>query len=130
MINTTDTEDILKNLKSQVNSETDIGKAIVEFFKDEWGKDDNEDTHSVDLRSRLVGRAVRGHSVITFLQSIHPKELNKDLSLADGLDTLSVSMKRHVISLKGLSREELINLFKASVEANKPQTNFNLLAPK
>lgn len=126
----TDTDDILKQLQSHVSSDTDISKAIIEFFKDEWGKDENADTHSVDLRSRLIARAVRGHSVISFLQSIHIPEVPREESLAEGLDTLSISMKRHVISLTGKSREELINLFKASVEANKPQTNISLLSPK
>lgn len=129
-MNQIDTDALLKGINSQLNTDTDISKAIIEFFKDEWGKDENEDTHSVDLRSRLIGRAVRGHSVITFLQSIHVPEVPRNETLAEGLDTLSVSMKRHVISFMGKSREELINLFKASGEANKPQTNFNLLSPK
>lgn len=123
--------DVLANLESKVNSSTDIGKAIEEFFRDHFTKPKiiEDDTHTVDIRSRLVPKASRGHSVITFLASTHVNEA-KNSSLAEGLGVLSVSLKRHVISIEGKSRGELIELFKAQTESNKPLTNFNLLAPQ
>ena len=97
-----------------------------EFFKDKIDFVDN--LHDIDLRSRLVPKSIRGHSVINFLMSISVKEA-KGRSLAAGLAPLSISLKRHVLSHVGKSRQEIIDLFKSQNEAKQPNNNFNLLQP-
>lgn len=123
------TSDILEGLESKLNSSSDIGKAMEEFFRDK--KSNNPESlndHDIDLRSRLIAKAIKGHSVINFLASFVVKEAS-DQSLADGLGILSVSLKRHVLSHEGKSRQEIIDLFKAQTEAGKPNANFNMFAP-
>lgn len=115
-----DLSELIKQVENKISSNTDIVKAMEEFFKDELDKIDK--LHSIDLRSRLTAKAVRGHAVINFLESIKVEEAN-NLSLGIGLETLSMSLKRHVLSLEGKSRGEIIELFKARMEQLNPKIN-------
>lgn len=117
----------MSELEDKLSTKSDIMEGLGHLFKDAINK--KEAKHDIDLRSRLVAKACRGHSVINFLQSIKIEELGNKSSLADGLDVLSISLKRHVVSLKGLSREEIINLFKADASAKQEKNNFNMFQP-
>jgi len=123
-----DIEATLNALGDKLNQNSDIARAMEEFFKDKI--DNNLNLHDIDLRSRLVGRAIRGHSVINFLMSCIVDETKDSSSLADGLGVLSISLKRHVLSLEGKSRMEIIDLFKSNMDAKRLQgNNFNMMAP-
>lgn len=117
---------MLENIGDRVSQKTDMSKAIEEFFKDKI--DENKNHHDIDLRSRLTARAVRGHSVINFLEHFHVKEANNNL--AHGLQPLSISLKRHVLSYLGESRKEIIDLFKADAESRKTSNSFSLFQPQ
>lgn len=120
--------DMLNELEGKLSNQTDIGKAMDEFFKDTVDKETAYG--SIDLRSRLGARAIRGHSVINFLGAIKVEEHKNRESLSEGLHILSVSMKRHVLSHQGKSRQEIIDLFKSNADASKPTNNFNMLTPQ
>lgn len=121
-----ETEDILTQLEDRISGNSDIAKAMENFFKDKL--DTSGCQHDIDLRSRLTAKAVRGHSVINFLSGIKVTEAD-NCSLASGLDIFSISLKRHVLSLDGKSRTEIIELFKANIDATKPISSFNLMSP-
>lgn len=106
--------------------ESDIKYAMIELFKDNFN---NERTkHDTDLRTRLLQKEVRSLSIISFLQSISFSEAPNvgicKQSLADGLDELAVSLKRHKISLNGKSREEIVELFKSQLENEQKKGGF------
>ena len=126
---TDDISDTLEELTNKVSQNSDIGRAMQEFFKDEIDSDSGFAKHDIDLRSRLIGNAIRGHSVINFLGSLEVLETPYKESLAEGLNILSISLKRHVISHEGKSRQEIIDLFKSQSEAQKANANFNILQP-
>lgn len=122
-----DDSDLLSGLENTLKQNSDMAKAMEEFFKD---KADVETTqHSIDLRSRLMARAVQGHSVINFFDSIKVTEAKDMPSLAEGLSTLSISLKRHVLSFEGKSRSEIIALFQAQAETMKHKADFNIFQP-
>jgi hypothetical protein len=117
-------DDQLKALEGQLSSNSDIVKAMEEMFKDVLDKIDK--LHSIDLRTRLVGSAVRGHSIINFLASLKVKEADNQ-SLAPNLEVFAISLKRHMISHQGKSRAELIELFKTRADAMMQGRNLNLM---
>lgn len=119
-------DDAIAELSAKMESKSDITHGLDQLFKDYINKDEGK--HDIDLRSRLIAKAARGHSVINFLQTIKVKEAH-DCSLADGLDVLSLSLKRHVVSLKGLSRQEIIDIFKAEASSRQSKADFNLFQP-
>lgn len=115
--------------KALGNESSDIKYAMLELFKDEFNKDKKK--HDTDLRTRLIQKEVRSLSVISFLQSIQLKEATESTgfvnTLADGLDELAVSLKRHKISLMGKSREEIVELFKSQLENEKNKSGGGML---
>jgi len=124
-----DDSELLDGLESKLNQSSDVGKAMEEFFKDKADEND-ESHHSIDLRSRLVAKSVKGHSVINFLSSIIVAETKDKVTLAEGLGVLSISLKRHALSHEGKSRQEIISLFQAQSEAMKHKANFNIFQPQ
>lgn len=125
----TTTDDMIKELENKMTERSDVNLAIEQIFLDTIDKEDK--LHKIDLRSRLTSKAVRGHSVINFLESVKLEELNLKNSFCDGLDALSISLKRHVVSHKGLSREEIIKLFTTNNELNKQSvTNNSWITPQ
>jgi len=115
-----DDPDDIEELTKAVSNNTDIARAMIELFKDTIKKDAKR--FDIDLRTRLYWKGVKGHSIIQFLQSIDIEETKRPgksaLTLAEGLDVLSVSLKRHSVSFEGKSRHEIVELFKSEL-ANK-----------
>lgn len=112
--------------KAMGGEESDIKYAMIELFKDKFNKERTK--HDTDLRTRLLQKEVRSLSIISFLQSIAfieaPINSNGNFqSLADGLDELAVSLKRHKISLNGKSRGEIVELFKSQLENEQKKNN-------
>lgn len=124
-----ETAEILKELEEKIKEVSDIAQAMKEFFRDDLDTSENA-MHSIDLRSRLVAKSVRGHACVNFLMCMIVDETRNKNSLADGLEPLSISLKRHVVSFEGKSRQEIIDLFKADTEAKKQNASFNMFAPQ
>lgn len=104
--------DEITELMGAQNRESEIKDGIKELFKDEWNPEQKQ--HDIDLRTRLDRVEIRSMAIVSFLQSIdipEGREQNKVPNLATGLLTLMKSIKRHKISLKGKSRQEIIQLF-------------------
>lgn len=120
-----DIEATLEKISQGISQNSDIAKAMEEFFKDEI--DNKGYLNDIDLRTRLTGRAARGHSTINFLRAIKVQETPEKSSLAEGLHILSISIKRHMLSHQGKSRQEIIDLFKSNAEAKKMSNNFGFM---
>jgi len=118
----------IEELNKTIKDLSDMSKAMEELFKDHIDYAGNN--HDIDLRSRLTAPAIRGHAVINYLGYIKVDEIPGRPSLAEGLQKLSISLKRHVLSLDGKSRIEITDLFRINNEANRPpQAGINLLQP-
>lgn len=120
--------DTINELNRTIKELSDMSKAMEELFKDNIDYKGNN--HDIDLRSRLIAPAIRGHSIINYFGCIKVEEIHGRPSLADGLQKLSISLKRHALSLDGKSRLEITDLFRINNEANRPpQAGINLLQP-
>ena len=122
--------DDINDVANLMKESSDVETAILELFKDDYKE--GKKKHDTDLRTRLNKREVTGLSVISFLQNVSNEEvkikkgrsnIKKSVSLAEGLEDLSTSLKRHKISLDGKSREEIVKLFQADL-SNKKDMGF------
>lgn len=110
-----------------LEEKSDMVHAMKELFK--------EEKNAIDLRTRLISVAVKSHSIISFLNSYKVNEVReskarKKPSLFLDALLLSVEMKRHLVSLDGKSRSEIVELFKSDLTNRLTSgggMNFNLM---
>lgn len=119
-----DSKNELKELMGAQSSDTEVTEAMKELFKDKF--DPTTKQHDIDLRTRLDRVEIRAMAIVSFLQSIDVDEApvmdnGQKPNLATGLDVVTRSIKRHKISLQGKSRQEIVDLFRAKREDEKPQ---------